>query len=110
MTAPVRGGAHSPGIGAFVVREGVEDYRLLLLLEARIAAKPDAAAAQKAKEYLGELRGRVNWNLIEGMPKSIYPWDGAEVHPMCPDFEPAELSQIRARVVDHILALGAVGG
>jgi len=91
-------------------REGVEDYRLLLLLEARIAAKPDAAAAQKAKEYLGELRGRVNWNLIEGMPKSIYPWDGAEVHPMCPDFEPAELSQIRARVVDHILALGAVGG
>ena len=86
-------------------REGVEDYRLLRLLETRIAKRPDAPAAREASRRLAEIRGRVNWDLIRGMPQSVYPWDGAEVHPMCPDFAPGELAEIRARVIDYILAL-----
>ncbi|MFH0962382.1 MAG: glycoside hydrolase domain-containing protein [Planctomycetota bacterium] len=86
-------------------REGVEDYRLLRLLESRIAAHADRPEARQAQAWLNQLRSRVNWDLIQGMPKSVYPWDGAEVYPMCPDFEPAELSQIRSRIVDFVLAL-----
>jgi hypothetical protein len=86
-------------------REGVEDYRLLRLLEARIAARPFVGEAPEAKEWLADLRSRVRWDLIQGMPKSVYPWDGAEVHPMCPDFAPSELAGIRNRVVEYILAL-----
>ena len=55
--------------------------------------------------WLAEIRARVDWNLIEGMPKSLYPWDGAEVYPMCPDFEPRELAEVREQVIDRILAL-----
>jgi hypothetical protein len=86
-------------------REGVEDYRLLRFLEARLAARPEAAQAQEAGQWLAEIRARVNWDLIRDMPKSVYPWDGAEVYPMCPDFEPAELCGIRTRIIDYILAL-----
>jgi len=86
-------------------REGVEDYRLLRLLESRIAAKAGDPEAKKGQAWLEEIRSRVNWNLIEGMPKSLYPWDGAEVYPMCPDFEPRELGEVREQVIEHILAL-----
>lgn len=98
-------GGPVPSVAWEARREGVEDYRLLRLLESRIAAKPGAPAAKEAQKWLDEIRSRVNWNLIKGMPKSVYPWDGAEVYPMCPDFEPKELSEIRARVIDCILAL-----
>ena len=88
-------------------REGTEDYRLLRLLEARIAADPATAEAVEAKAYLAGIRSRVDWDLVKRMPKSVYPWDGAEMYPMCPDFEPAELSAIRTRLIDHVLALSA---
>ena len=84
-------------------REGVEDYRLLRLLESRIAARPNDARAREAAAWLDGIRNRVNWNLIRGMPRSIYPWDGAEVHPMCPDFQPEELGEVRERVIDLLL-------
>jgi hypothetical protein len=86
-------------------REGVEDYRLLRLLEARIDAQPEAPVAQEASLWLQALRERVDWDLIQGMPKSVYPWDGAEVYPMCPDLQPSELRETRARVIDYLIAL-----
>jgi hypothetical protein len=96
-----------PSVAWEARREGVEDYRLLRLLEARIAATPNAEKAKGAKQWLDEVRARVNWDLIQGMPKSVYPWDGAEVYPMCPNFEPAALSRIRNRAIDYIVALPA---
>ena len=98
-------GGPVPSVAWEARREGVEDYRLLRLLEARIAAKAGTAEAKKAETWLDEIRSRVNWNLIEGMPKSLYPWDGAEVHPMCPDFKPEELTETRSRVIDYILGM-----
>ena len=50
---------------------------------------PYSTTAQQAKQYVVKLRVRVNRNLIEGMPKSIYPWDGAEVHPMVSRLRPS---------------------
>lgn len=94
-----------PSVAWEARREGVEDYRLLRLLEARILTQPDTAAGAQAAAWLTELRGRVDWDLIRDMPSSVYPWDGAEVYPMCPDFEPSELAQVRARAIDLILEL-----
>ena len=89
-----------PSVAWEARREGVEDYRLLRLLESRITAESGDPEATKAQEWLDEIRSRVNWNLIEGMPKSVYPWDGAEVYPMCPDFQPRELADVRERAID----------
>ena len=86
-------------------REGVEDYRLLRLLESRIKANANVREADEGRRYLDNLRSRVSWDLIQGMPLSAYPYDGPQVHPMCPNFEPAELSQIRERLFDYLLAL-----
>ena len=94
-----------PSVAWEARREGVEDYRLLRLLEKRIAEHPDSEAAKEAKKWLDEIRSRVNWNLIQGMPKSLYPWDSPEVYPMCPEFQPEELSQIRAQAIDYTLNL-----
>ncbi len=87
-------------------REGIEDYRTLHLLEARIAAHPGSATAREASQWLAKLRSRVDWNLIKGMPKSVYPWDNAEVFPMCPDFDPAEFPGIRAKAQEFVVKLG----
>ncbi|GEM_PF-2932568 len=94
-----------PSVAWEARREGVEDYRLLKLLESRITAKPDADGAKEAGKWLKEIRSRVNWDLIQAMPKAVYPWDDGEIYPMCPNFEPAELSKIRSRVINLILKL-----
>ena len=99
-----------PSVAWEARREGVEDYRLLRLLESRIASTPDSPPARASKAWLQQIRGRVSWDLIQGMPKSVYPWDGAEVHPMCPGFEPAELSQLRSQLIDRIVALAPTPG
>lgn len=88
-------------------REGVEDYRLLRLLESCIAAKPHHPKAIEASQWLDEIRGRVDWDLAGGMPKSVYPWDGPEIYPMCPNFKPEELPKIRTRVINFILAISS---
>lgn len=95
-----------PSVSWEARREGVEDYRTLRLLENRIAANPESATAGEASQWLLKLRSRVDWNLIKGMPKSVYPWDGAEVFPMCPDFDPAEFPGIRAKAQEYIVKLG----
>ncbi len=87
-------------------REGIEDYRTLHFLESRIAANPSSSMAKEASQWLMKLRSRVDWNLIKYMPKSVYPWDGAEVFPMCPGFDPAEFPGIRAKAQEFIVKLG----
>jgi hypothetical protein len=86
-------------------REGVEDYRTLRLLESLIGAQPDRQEARDAHAWLENIRGRVDWNIAGEMPPSLYPMDGLELYPLCPNFEPAELSAIRAQAQQYIQTL-----
>ncbi len=86
-------------------REGVEDYRTLALLEKLIPAKPTNPTARQAKTWLEKTRNRVDWYLARNMPPSMYPWDGPELYPMCPNFDQTELSSIRTKAQDYVLKL-----
>jgi len=99
-----------PSVAWEVRREGVEDYRLLTLLEEQIAKSPDSTVAAEAGDWLEQLRGRVDWFIARDMPPSLYPWDGPELYPLCPNFEPAEFSKIRAKVIDYFLQLSSSAG
>ncbi|MFH0962929.1 MAG: glycoside hydrolase domain-containing protein [Planctomycetota bacterium] len=94
-----------PSIAWEARREGVEDHRLLTLLEDRIAQRPENDTAREAKTWLEEVRGKVDWFLARKMPPSLYPWDGPELYPLCPDFEPKELAQVRAKAINYCLTL-----
>jgi len=94
-----------PSVAWEARREGVEDYRLLKYLESLVAANPERAEAQEAQQWLDQIRGRVDWYLTRKMPPHIYPWDGPELYPMCPDFEPSELAAVRAQLVEYIDSL-----
>lgn len=99
-----------PSVAWEARREGVEDYRLLALLEEQIAKRPDSTVAAEARDWLEELRGRVDWYVARDMPPTLYPWDGPELYPLCPNFEPAEFSKIRGKVIDTILRLSSADG
>lgn len=90
-------------------REGVEDYRLLRLLESLIAAHSQSEIAQQAATWLDELRGRVDWYLARNCPPYDYPWDGPEIYPMCPNFSPGELAEVRAQTIEYIQEMSANG-
>jgi hypothetical protein len=92
-----------PSIAWEARREGVEDYRLLVLLEDLIARQPESDVEIQAQKWLDTIRGRVDWFVARDMPPSLYPWDGPELYPLCPGFEPAEFSEIRDKAIDYIL-------
>lgn len=94
-----------PSVAWETRREGVEDYRLLSYLESLVAADPDGSEAKEARAWLQEIRGKVDWYLARDMPPSLYPWDGPELYPLCPNFEPSELSEVRAKAIDYIMHL-----
>jgi len=94
-----------PSVAWEVRREGVEDHRILTLLEVSIARRPEGDTARQAQAWLERIRGRVDWYVARDMPPSLYPWDGPEIYPLCPNFEPAEFSKIRAKAIDYILQL-----
>ena len=94
-----------PSIAWEARREGIEDYRLLTLLESRIAANPETDVAKDARTWLESVRRNVDWYISRNMPPSLYPWDGPEIYPLCPNFDPSEFSQIRAKALDYLLAL-----
>ena len=102
---PSDGGVLVPAIAWEARREGVEDYRTLRCLESLIAAEPARAEAKEAAAWLEKTRGRVDWYLARNLPPASYPWDGIELQPMCGDFEPAELAQVRGRAVEYIQQL-----
>jgi len=47
----------------------------------------------------------VDWNVTRNMPPTLYPWDGPELYPLCPDIAPREFAEIRRRLIDFILQL-----
>ena len=94
-----------PSIAWEARREGVEDYRILTLLEERIAEHPDSDVAREAKTWLETIRKRVDWYVSRDMPPSLYPWDGPEIYPLCPNFDPSEFSKIRAKAIEYIRKL-----
>jgi len=98
-----------PSVAWEARREGVEDYRTLRLLESRIAAKPDHPAAREVKAWLQTVRDKVDWYLARDMPATLYPWDGPELYPLCPNFQPDELSAVRDQAIDWISRLAAAG-
>ena len=86
-------------------REGVEDYRTLRLLEALIAKDPTAVKAKEAQAWLNGIRYRVDWFRGRGVPPAMVNWDSIELWPACGNFEPAELSAVRAQASAYILEL-----
>ena len=94
-----------PSVAWEARREGVEDYRVLRLLESRIADSPDHPVSIEAKSWLNTVRDRVDWYLARNMPPSLYPWDGPELYPLCPNFTPPELGRVRAKAEGYITKL-----
>ena len=94
-----------PSVAWEARREGVEDYRTLHLLEARLAAQPNYPLAAEAKAWLQSVRDKVDWYVSRDMPPSLYPWDGPELDPLCPNFEPSELGQVRRQAADYLVKL-----
>ncbi len=86
-------------------REGTKDYRTMRLLESMIAAHPQSGIAKEAQAWVKEIRGRVDWYLARNMPPSMFTWDGPELYPLCPNFEPAELSAVREKAATYVLAI-----
>ena len=101
-----------PGVGFEGRREGVDDYRYLQLLEARIAAAgPTSAVAQEAARWVEELKRRIETAAIRGLFGTGYQyyWDLDWVDPQ-PDIDPLEYHDIRATAADYISQLPAAAG
>ena len=98
-------GGPVPSVAWEARREGVEDYRTLRLLESRIAARPHNPIAGEASAWLQSVRDKVGWYLARDMPPSLYPWDGPELYPLCPNFQPAELAHVRRQAADYVVKL-----
>ena len=89
-------------------REGIDDYRYLMLLEALVdRAAPDSAPARAAGAWLDELRAGVDLAFFHGFTGSSRV-DGPFCHP-APDLDLDDYDRIRARAVDFCLQLGADG-
>jgi hypothetical protein len=86
-------------------REGTKDYRTLRLLESRIAENPDSVKAKEAQAWLDGIRYHVDWYRGRGIPPAMVNWDSIELWPACGNFAPAELSTVRDRASEYILAL-----
>ncbi len=89
-------------------REGVKDYRTLRLLESLIARKPDHVMAREAQAWLDGVRYRVDWFRGRGVPPAMVGWDSIELWPACGNYQPSELSAVRAKAGEYILALKSV--
>ena len=98
-----------PSVAWEARREGVEDYRLLTYLESLIPKDPKRAEANGAIAWLETIRGKVDWYLARNMPPSLYNFDGPELYPMCPNFAPEELADVRAKVLEYISDLTSQG-
>lgn len=86
-------------------REGVEDYRTLRLLESLIAEHLGTDESAQAQRWLDSIRDRADWYVARHMPPTLNYWDGIEIYPRCPNFDPSEFSDIRAEAVSFILTL-----
>ena len=101
-----------PGVGFEGRREGVDDYRYLQLLEARVAAaRPTSAVAMEASGWLADLRGRIETAAIRGIFGTGYQylWELDWIDPQ-PDIDPLEYRDIRQTAARYISQLPAAPG
>lgn len=102
-----------PGVGFEGRREGVDDYRYLQLLEARIAAAAgvDSTVAQEADRWLADLKRRIEMAAIRGLFGTGYQyyWDLDWVDPQ-PDIDVLEYHDIRATAARYISELPEASG
>ena len=101
-----------PGVGFEGRREGVDDYRYLQLLEARVAAAgPTSAVAKDASGWLANLRQRIETAAIRGLfgvsYQNVWELDWIDPHP---DIDPLEYNDIRETAARYISQLPAAAG
>jgi len=104
-----------PTTGWEARREGITDYRYLMMLEDAIAARPNDALAIEAAVWLEKLRARVvsnynqdpdgYWNVHAGFPVGATRVEPHIVEAGKP-FRTDEYDEIRAKAADYIAKLG----
>ena len=86
-------------------REGVDDYRYLMLLERALArAEADDAVAREARAWLAELKGQVDLQFFHGFEGWVRV-DGPFCWP-APGMEVADYDAVRGKATDYLLKLG----
>ena len=65
----------------------------------------NTARFDKAQAWLDGIRYHVDWYRGRGIPPALVNWDSIELWPACGNFAPAELSTVRDRASEYILAL-----
>jgi len=96
-----------PGVGLEGMREGIDDYRYLQLLEARIAADDGTSGvAAEARRWLDEIKQSVVDSANAGVFAAGYQylWELDWTEPST-DIEPAEYSSIREAAAGYIAKL-----
>ncbi len=87
-------------------REGIDDYRYLMMLEALVdRAEPDNETAKQAKAWLDELRAGVDLEFFHGFAGSSRV-DGPFCYPAA-HLELEDYDRIRAKAADYCIQLGA---
>ena len=86
-------------------REGVDDYRYLMLLERALAqAGADEAVAEEARGWLAELKGQVDQQFFHGFEGWVRV-DGPFCYP-APGMEVADYDAVRGKAADYLVKLG----
>ena len=101
-----------PGVGLEGRREGIDDYRYLQLLEARVAAAgPELAVAKDAAGWLANLKRHIETAAIDGVFGAgfIHFWELDWVDP-APNIDPEEYNEIRKTAARYIAQLPAAPG
>jgi len=101
-----------PGVGYEGRREGIDDYRFLQLLGARVtAAGPSSAVAEEASQWLADLKQRIVTAAIGGLFGTGYQyhWELDWVDPQ-PDIDALEYHDIRKTAARYIGQLPEASG
>ena len=101
-----------PGMGFEGRREGIDDYRYLQLLEARLAAAdPNLSAAKEASLWLDILKQQIVAEALEGVyaSGSQHIWELDWVEPS-PNIGPAQYASLRDTAARFILQLSEASG
>ena len=85
------------------VREGIDDYRYLRLLENCIAADENRPVAREARRWLDSVRARADWKVYH---EGIGPSERSYFHHPAPDVAPGDYDKMREQAAEYIAALG----
>lgn len=100
-----------PGVGYEMRREGIDDYRYLQLLEARIAAaNAEDAGKLAAEKWLSSLKTQIEVAALRGsMLDFVAIWDLDWLNPN-PNFAASKYAAVRDAAADFILQLPPAPG